>query len=352
MDIDGRTIWQQAAGDKDRDYVQVCLNFGVILNGPGENGRWPECRESLRQDGWSKKKISNLRLFCEEMAEGDIVVLRLGTDLVCAVGEIVGDYEWHQEFGDVDGWALEHVRRVNWFWVGDPGPCRFETFTLKFGDTSQLLTSQPVKDWLAKLEPNVVGGETTLPDLPSPGGDSVLDSIWEYLFDEGVASDSISGLRNQVDEFIRIAKWYDRSQSPPSEHETVSYLVIPLLRALGWTPQKMAIEWQKVDVALFSGLPRQEGSLSAVVEAKKMGASCLSALQQATDYANHYKNCRRLIVTNGLRYGVFAKGERTQDFRLHSYLNLARLREEYPIYGCKGSREAFLAMAPEWQFQE
>ena len=351
MDIEGKTIWQQAAGDGKRDYVQVCVNLGVILNGPGNDGCWPGCVESLRASGWSKKKINNLRLFCEEMAPGDIVVLRLGTKSVYAVGKIDGDYDWREEFGDVDGWDIQHVRRVKWLWQGVSKPKTFEAHTLKMGDTTQRLTSQRVKDWLAGLEPNI-GGEGALPDLPQPGYETDLDEISEYLFDEGVASDSISSLRSQVDEFVRIAKWYDRYQTPPSEHETVSYLVVPLLRALGWTPQKMAIEWRKIDVALFSELPREERSLSVVVEAKKKGASCLSAVQQASDYAMLSQNCTRVIVTDGLRYGVFTRDARGEDFRLHSYLNLARLREKYPIYDCKGSREALLAMAPEWRFQE
>ena len=47
--------------------------------------------------------------------------------------------------------------------------------------------------------------------------------------------------------------------------------LIELLRALGWTPQKLAIEWQKVDAALFGRLPRSSENLLAVVEAKRKG---------------------------------------------------------------------------------
>src|SRR5260370_42567094 len=65
------------------------------------------------------------------------------------------------------------------------------------------------------------------------------------------------------------------SPGMPSEHETVAYLVVPLLRALGWTPQRMAVEWNHVDVALFEQLPRSDKSLRVVAEAKKMDNSCL-----------------------------------------------------------------------------
>ena len=90
------------------------------------------------------------------------------------------------------------------------------------------------------------------------GAEISVDSISEYLFDKGVASNSISSLLDQIGEFVRIANWYNRSGNEPSERETVSYLVVPLLRALGWTPQRMAIEWNRIDIALFSQPPSQE----------------------------------------------------------------------------------------------
>ncbi len=67
MNVAGRTIWQQAAGDNDRDYVDLCLRWGVILNGPGHLGRWPDCRSPLHEEGWSTKKLSDLKRFCEDM---------------------------------------------------------------------------------------------------------------------------------------------------------------------------------------------------------------------------------------------------------------------------------------------
>ena len=40
MQIGERKIWQQAAGDTDRNYVDICLKWDVILNGPASFGRW------------------------------------------------------------------------------------------------------------------------------------------------------------------------------------------------------------------------------------------------------------------------------------------------------------------------
>lgn len=359
MNLSGLTVWQHAAGDTDRDYVDVCIRLGVILNGPGHKGAWPDCVEGLRNEGWSPKKLSDLRRFAEEMQDGDIVVLRIGTKLVPAVGVIVGDYEWNDAFGDVDGWLLEHVRRVRWLWVGDK-PKKFDAYAVKWGDTTQRLNPGEVRDWVSSLKSDESEPAKPLPKLPTAteSGTIDLDRISDFLFDRGVASASIARLMTEVGELTRIARWYEGSRpdedgreqqlNKPSEHETVAYLVVPLLRSLGWTPQRMAVEWNKVDVALFESLPRSDDNLSVVVEAKKLGRACLAARLQASGYATQRQGCKRLILTDGLRYGVYVKQE-DGDFGLHAYLNLTRLRDSYPAYGCGGAEDALLAMSPDWR---
>ena len=357
MNIHGKTIWQQAAGDTNRNYVKLCLDWDVILNGPGENGCWPDCEESLRKDKWSERKITDLRRFCEGMKCGDLVVLRLGTSFVYGVGQIVGGYKWCEAFNDVDGWDIGHVRRVLWLWKsnGTP-PKKFDTYTLKLGDTTQRLGAPDVERWLRSLETSQAERTREMVDLPKVGKPLDLGEISEHMFDHGVASNSINSLLEQIGELTRIANWYHRQQAPPSENETISYLVAPLLRSLGWTPQKMAIEWNRIDIALFANVPREEGFLSAVVEVKKINASSLSAFEQAERYARQYKNCNRVILTDGLRYGVFWKDEedlgQEQKFRLRAYMNLTSLRDNYPIHKCEGAKEALLAMGPEWDLSK
>jgi hypothetical protein len=350
MNISGKTIWQQAAGDTDRNYADLCLKFGVILNGPGHLGGWPACEVNLRKEGWSSKKISDLKRFADEMQDGDLVVLRNGTSEVRGVGQIVGSYQHSEEFGDIDGWRLQHVRRVRWLWNGEK---QFDSYALKLGDTTQKLNNGLVSDWLLQIDVPAEAFSTPLAELPNDAGNNNIsvDAISEFLFDQGVASSSISHLLQEIGELTRIAKWYQRSigkEGMPSEHETVAYLVVPLLRALGWTPQRMGVEWNRVDVALFEQLPRSDAALQVVVEVKKMDNSCLSAASQAGSYAEGKSACKRLIVTDGLRYGIYTR-EGVEPFSLYAYMNLARLRERYPIYGCKGANEAVLAMAPEWR---
>ena len=350
MDITGKKIWQVAAGDTNRNYADLCLHWDVILNGPGSEGSWPECQEELRK-GWglSSKKLTDLRRFAEEIADGDLVVLRMGTTDILGVGIVVGEYVWNEEFGDVDGWNLEHVRRVKWLWKYDDAPKRFDTYTLKFGDTVQEMDSQPVIDWILGLSINQNAIARPLIELPLPSRDSDWNETSEYLFDQGVASNAIESLTREIDELIRISRWYQRTGSP-SEAETVTYLAIPLLRALGWTPQKMAIEWCSVDIALFTTLPRLDSNLTVVVEAKQKDRSCLNAQSQAKTYAEQEgrMGCNRLIVTDGVRYGVYFKQDGVFPNEPHAYLNLTRMRDQYPILECKGAKDAFLFMSADW----
>ena len=302
MNIQNKKIWQQACGDTDRNYSQVCMDWDVILNGPGSAGKYPDCVPILQSWSWiSSRKITDLRRFAQDMKPGDIVLLRLGTNIVLGVGEVVGDYEWLESFCDVDGWDLQHVRRVRWLWKGYQ---TFPTYTLKQGDTTQQIQSDEINNWLGQLKIPSEAYQRTLAELPEVGRSIEQEEIAEYLFEQGTSSNSIENLTREFDELRRIARWYN-GQEPPSEFETVAYLVVPILRALGWTPQKMAVEWHKVDLALFDQLPRSDENLAVVVEAKKKGNSCLTAKSQAQGYAQGKQNCKRLIVTDGLRYGTY-----------------------------------------------
>ncbi|MGA2685793.1 MAG: hypothetical protein ABSF51_12140 [Verrucomicrobiota bacterium] len=65
-------------------------------------------------------------------------------------------------------------------------------------------------------------------------------------------------------------------------------------------------------------------------------------------YADGKSACHRLIVTDGIRYGIYIR-QGVEDFSLYAYMNLARLMESYPVYECEVAKDALLAMAPEWR---
>ena len=76
MEIDGRRVWEQATGDGDRSYAHYCLQWGVILNGPGNPGNWFEQKDKSYQNVITAQKRTDLRRFSEDMQDGDIVVLK------------------------------------------------------------------------------------------------------------------------------------------------------------------------------------------------------------------------------------------------------------------------------------
>lgn len=356
MNIEGITVWQHAAGDWGHEHVDTCLEWEAILIGPGDR-LWAETERDHQRD--------EVVAFCEKMQSGDIVVLKMGRREIYGVGYIAG-YEWCDEFNDVDGWNLGHTRRVRWVWTYKENNNKVKKFNgLPLARSTTCRVHQAtILNWLRNLDAVDHDPDYAYRELPEEQKNVTREDIAKYLFDMGIASDSIRNLLDQHGEFLRIANWYNEHWKEwPSEHETVSHLVVPLLRILGWTPPRMALEWkmegkrERMDLALFTGLQpdteeaRVVNNLGVVVEAKSLFTSCLSwAVDQAEGYAQNIENCRRLIVTDGLRYGVFTRRE-GEEFALFAYLNLIRLRSNYPVYNCKGAKEAIFAMTPEWKFE-
>lgn len=345
------TTWQFAAGGKGRNYGRLLIDWGVIALGPGRFGNWNENQATYDQKV-SGQKNGEIRRFYRQVEVGDRVVLRMGTDEAHAVGVVESEAICHEAFGDVDGWDLQHIRRVRWLWTHNGSPETFDTYTFNFGQTLTEGVKEEVKQWIRSLSlPD--RSEKPLPALPESGGQDIsIQDIGRHLFDAGVDSTSINELSSKIDELNRIARWYRRSEEKPSEHETVAYLVIPLMRALGWTPQKMGVEWKRVDLALFDDVPRVKEKLVATVEAKKWGNSCLTARSQAERYAREVAGdrCQRLIVTDGNRYGVFLRdGLNGFGAEPNAYLNLANLKDVYPILKSDGAHEALRLMSSDWR---
>jgi hypothetical protein len=343
VDLTGKTLWQVGAGDTERSYGPICLQHDVMIAGPGKLGRYDE--NLYAHVGEIRH---SLRRFCKEAHRGDVVLLRLGTGKVLAVGEIAdGGVDWLEAFADIDGWDLCHVRRVRWF------PNTSKTFRARtLGGQVRTFTEvgvDEVRDWVTSLAVPPAARERELPPIPPAGSPLSSTELGRSLFVEGLPSEYVDKLMATLASLQRVASWYrnetKRPQGRPSEQETVCYLVIPFLFSLGWSQQTAAVEWNNVDVALFGRMPPTDATLSCVVEAKLLGRSVFSPLGQATDYARRRgrEGCGRLIVTDGIRYAL----HRRQDdrFLLEAYLNLLDMRDSYPVLGCGGAVQAILGMA-------
>jgi hypothetical protein len=342
MNIENKRIWQVGAGDTDRNYGDLCCKYDVMIVGPGDAGVFSD--EIYADFGDIKNSIR--RFYGAE--RGDIVLLRIGTGLVLAAGEIADDGpEWLEAFGDVDGWDLQHTRRVRWIANSEH---QFPTTT--FGTRARTfagVNSPALLEWLGGLKVAKDLATRDLAPLPRPGKRLDVKELAGRLFIEGLGSEYVDRLSSRLDSIQRVAEWYQnklkRPESRPSESETICYLVVPLLFSLGWSEQTCAIEWKHVDVALFERMPSNDSTLSCVVEAKLLGRSVFNPYGQALEYARQpeRKKCNRLIVTDGIRYVIHR--QQGKDFKVEAYLNILQMRDGYELFGCGGAVEAIIAMA-------
>lgn len=180
------------------------------------------------------------------MRQHDIVVLRLGTDQIYGVGEVSDDQPvWFDDFGDVDGWSLQIVRRVRWLWKWDRvSPKTFPVHTLKFGPAVLRLDSGPVTEWLGELAVPSEAWERELALLPETCVDGKhvecvsAAEIGESLYDRGIGEDSVNGLLRRMDELMRIARWYSRAAIAASEPGDNSLLDAPASAGTGMVAAK------------------------------------------------------------------------------------------------------------------
>ena len=341
MDLAGKNVWQVAAGDGRRRYEDVCFRYQVMMIGPGERGPFDETAYA----GVTAQNV--IRRFYSCPGGGDVVLLRLGTGDVLAVGEVAGDDTLHvEEFGDIDGWRLQHCRHVRWAEASKPfAP---GTFRGRFGQVKQ----PEVREWVHGFDYPEELRRKDLPQLPEDAGRLADQALGALLVQGGMSAQLVGRLLMTIESLRALIEWYkeepEGSSRRPSEQETITYLVIPLLFSLGWSEKTVAIEWKNIDMALLeesvSGPPRP----SCVVEAKSFGKSVFAAEEQAMNYAAQ-QGCDWHIVTDGVRYSCFNKQE--DEYVLSSYLNIMRLRERYPVYDhrarghCGGAVDSLLTMA-------
>lgn len=309
---DARTIWQIWAGPGSGAFAETFLRHGVALIGPEGPGVWrPDRRDEDYLDDQGNGGVSIRRLASEAKA-GDVVLLRTGVQTLRAVGLIAGEYEYIDRFDDVNGWDLPHARRVRWFRLPD----EYDFGRPVFAGRHRFARVQvpDVLDYARRFvdSPPIAWQTAPLPDLPDeePALTEMPDQIAALV---GLAQD-LHGLYWSTEYF----------GERPREDELVGHFVIPLLRALGWPPERIAVKWRDVDVATFHELPRDPKHCSFIVEAKRPGGWPEDALAQARGYLDDMGVACNVVLTDGIRYHVCAAD---RGFERIAYANLARPRQ-------------------------
>lgn len=308
MKREAAAIWQVSGGPASRSYVDVFLKHGVALIGPGDAGEWTPERDDNAFEG------SFVRRFASEIEPEDVVLLRTGIGTIAAVGVVDGIYLYVNAFDDVNGWDLQHARRVRW--------CRLpvdHTFPSPvFGANPPRCSrvwNDDVVDFARRFlnSPPTHWQEVPLPDLPKE--EPTLLQIPKTL--EGIVAQAADLLPLYLDS----SAFGDES---PSEDELIVHFVVPFLKALGWPPECIGVKWRYIDVALFRKLPRIPANCQFVIEAKGLGAGVEGALDQARGYVEMLDILCDVIVTDGIRYRLY---DGCHEFEPVAYANLARLKQ-------------------------
>jgi len=335
------TIWQVAAGDGSRDYADVFLKFGVILVGPGSEGGYFSNKDAYNNpDSWAYRPF--IKTIAEELAKGDLVVLKRPNGCnweIVAVGEITSDYVHENVFGDVDGWDIQHCRKINW-----------KT------PTSQSIISGLRRGTLIRVnnqrainEANQVwvNGQQVISNAIPPEPEEIsVDQLIDSLMIEGLPGQNAELIANTIWRLRRVAKWYSSHGSDVGEHEIRTFLIAPLLTSLGWAEQKIKIEWHNIDVALFDTPYSENSKPLVIIESKRLWDGLRYAPNQAISYAQTYPTCERFIVSDGIRYKLYQR--KGDQWRYAAYMNLLAPKRIHPYEpGVNGAVSFFLALIPK-----
>lgn len=304
--LNDRPIWQISAGPAARSFSHNVLKYGVALIGPGDAGPWTPTRDDGDFDG------AFVRRFASEIAEGHVVLLRTGIATVMAVGLVAGEYEHLNTFDDVNGWDLQHARRVRWCRL----PAEHVFSNTVFGANPPRCSrvwNEEVLDFAQRFlkSPPTYWQMAALPELPPE--DPPLDDV----------PTALTELVSQAADLMPLVQDPQSFGEQPSENEMIAHFVVPFLRALGWPPERIAVQWHRIDVAVFRTLPRTPESCHLVIEAKRFGAGVEGALEQARGYVEALGLPRDVVVTDGIRYRMYAGDG---GFEHIAYANLARLK--------------------------
>ena len=300
-------IWQVTAGPANRSWADQFLNYGVALIGPGDAGPWCSDRSDEEFEGGFARR------FATELRIGDVLLLRMGVSTIRAVGLVASEYKYLPQFDDVNGWDLQHGRRVRWCSLPEPHDFGGRVFGAQPRRLSRV--------WIAEI---VDYANSFVRSPPTDWQTGPLPSLPEEKAKLEAPRDELQEIVAQAHDLYGLYWNRDDFGERPMEDELVANYVVPFLRALGWPVEKIAVKWRKIDVCVFSNLPRVPEHCHYVIEAKRFGEGVDGALKQAIGYVSKLGVQCDVVVMDGIRYRMY---EASKDFAPVAYANLARLKK-------------------------
>jgi hypothetical protein len=304
-----RNVWQISGGPSARSYVDVFLKYGVGLIGPGDAGEWKSVRKDEEFNG------GFVRRFASEVKIGDVFLLRTSISKIAAIGLVASDYQYLNQFDDVNGWDLQHTRRVRWCRLPEEYDFGKAIFGGKPSRLSHSWSEEVIKYTKTFLNSPPVHWQTApLPELPTE--EPRLEEVPSYL----------KGIIAEVQDLAQLYREWQKTGDQPTEDEIVSHFIVPFFRSLGWPPEQIAIKWRDIDIAVFTKLPRTPENCHLIVEAKRSGSGLEGALSQGKRYLKQIGAACDIVVSDGVRYRTYTYQE--NDFVPVAYANLTWLKRE------------------------
>lgn len=335
--------WQVAAGQGARDYSSVFTRFGVMLIGGGNPGDYFENEDYYKSHPWGRKVAS----FAKRVAkDDDVVILKRPYHRqwqIQAVGRVTGDYEYREQFDDVEGWDLQHCRRVEWIC-----PQKEElTNGLVMGTFKRVYKREVIEQAEEILRE---GEKKESEEIPHPAGKISDEDLVESLIGNGLRPADAETVIQTIWRVRRMARWYARYGRDLSEHEIRTFLIVPILLALGWSEQKIKIEWKNTDISFFLEIFKRGEEPYMILESKRIREGLHYAERQLVRYAKKFPTCHRLVASDGIRYQLYLKqGENwdvNRDFK--AYMNLLNLKDRHPyLADIGGAPDLFISLMPK-----
>lgn len=286
----------------------------------------------------------------------DIVALKKGISEIVAVGKVVsrngkiggqGDKNWLRHF---DGWSLESYVFVDWRQVLDSiYPKGLTRGTILRVNHEEL--KQRIINGFESGVPILI--EESEPVLTKPVKD---EEILTELIRCGLSPIQAENLTNAFVRIRRLANYYRQNcrWEDLREHEARTFLITPLLLALGWSEQQIKIEigvpGGRVDIGCFLQPFHEETNRQCrlLIETKGFAQGLEFAPDQARRYAEHFPEKPHLVVTNGYCYRLYEWSDDRYSPRPSAYLNILDPRDGYPIdpENTKGCLEVLKALLP------
>jgi len=269
---------------------------------------------------------------------GDRVLLKRGLSEIRAVGVVVtrdgkhngcGDKEWLRDF---EGWDLPAYCCVDWHVPQSP----LSVSGLTRATIQNTRKSDIIKAAEQVLEDHAASNIEVEPKRTRRVED---EEIVEFLIGQGLRISAAEELTTTFRRIRRLANYYydgPAKWEEIREHETRTFLIVPLLLALGWPEQSIKIEQPvaggRVDLALFNGpfagVPNES---VALIETKGFAQGLSYAPDQVRDYARHFPKCQVIFVSNGYCYKAYRRTADGFSSEPSAYLNIRDPRDAYPL---------------------